>query len=49
MNEAQWKVLVRVSFTVSTLCLLLAGLAIACSRRRDTHAPRWATHTLMRA
>ncbi len=31
MNEAQRKVLVRVSFTVSTLCLLLAGLAIACS------------------
>ncbi len=31
MNEAQRKVFVRVSFTVSTLCLLLAGLAIASS------------------
>ncbi len=31
MNEAQRKAFVRVSFTVSTLCLLLAGLAIASS------------------
>ncbi len=31
MNEAQRKVLVRVSFTLSTLCLLLAGWAIAYS------------------
>ncbi len=31
MNEAQRKVLVHVSFTVSTLCLLLAGWAIAYS------------------
>ncbi len=31
MNEAQRKVRVRAAFTVSTLCLLLAGWAIASS------------------